>query len=169
MTMKTFIQIKMSLTLTHISLVYFLWDICKQNSPICDAEKSGFQSVAIPFTWYMVFIEKLKRNEILLPMSLKMIVDMMGKSQVGKTSRYNMTPIKRNVTFFFSKSWTPLAGCNGYMQEVQRRMFLVVIFFVFVFIFIFDDACDLYFICTVVLCGSPKSSPVQFIFFFWSI
>ena len=43
--------------LTHISLASFLWDIGKQNSPRCDAEKRGVPSGAILFA-YMIFIEK---------------------------------------------------------------------------------------------------------------
>ena len=45
--------------LTHISLGCFLWDICKQNSPRCDAAKCGVPSGAILFA-YVNFIE----NEI---------------------------------------------------------------------------------------------------------
>ena len=42
---------------THISLVSFLWDIGKQNSPRCDAAKRGVPSGDILFD-YMIFIEK---------------------------------------------------------------------------------------------------------------
>ena len=44
-------------SLTHISLVSFLWDICKQNSPRCDAAFCGVPSGAILFA-FMNFIEK---------------------------------------------------------------------------------------------------------------
>ena len=43
--------------LTHISLASILYDIGKQNSPRCDAAKSGVPSGAILFP-YMMFIEK---------------------------------------------------------------------------------------------------------------
>ena len=43
--------------LTHISLVFFLWDIDKRNSPRCDAAKRGVPSGAILFA-YLICIEK---------------------------------------------------------------------------------------------------------------
>ena len=38
-------------------LASFLWDIGKQNSPRCDATKSGVPSEAILFA-FLIFIEK---------------------------------------------------------------------------------------------------------------
>ena len=60
--------------LTHISLVSFLWDIGKQNSPRCDAAKRGVPSGAILFA-QRKFIEKRNKNEKSLPTPLKMKVD----------------------------------------------------------------------------------------------
>ena len=46
--------------LTHISLVFILWDIGKQHSPRCDATERGVPSGAILFAWKS-FIEKLNK------------------------------------------------------------------------------------------------------------
>ena len=48
-----------SLTHIHVSLASFLWDIGKQYSPICDAEKCGVPSEAILFA-HKKFIENIK-------------------------------------------------------------------------------------------------------------
>ena len=44
---------------THISLVSFLWDIGKQNSPRCDAAIRGVPSGGYS-AGYMIFIKKMK-------------------------------------------------------------------------------------------------------------
>ena len=61
----------LALNKTHISIASFLLYIDKQNSPRFDAAKHGVPSGAILFA-YMIFIEKWKQNEELLPMPLKM-------------------------------------------------------------------------------------------------
>ena len=43
--------------INHISLVFFLWDIGKQNNPRCDAAKRGVPSGAILFAG-MIFSKK---------------------------------------------------------------------------------------------------------------
>ena len=48
-------------SLTHLSLVSFLWDIGKQYSPRCDAAKCGVPSGAILFAW-RIFIKHLYEN-----------------------------------------------------------------------------------------------------------
>ena len=53
-------QQKKKQTLTHLSLASLLWDIGKQNSPICDATERGVPSGAILFA-YRIFIEKLNK------------------------------------------------------------------------------------------------------------
>ena len=40
---------KTTVTLTHLSLASFLWDIGKQNSPRCDAAERGVPSVSTLF------------------------------------------------------------------------------------------------------------------------
>ena len=49
------------LKLTHLSLASFLWDICKQYSPRCDAAERGVPSGAILFAQRKV-IEKWDKN-----------------------------------------------------------------------------------------------------------
>ena len=49
-----------SASLTHLILASVLWDIGKQNSPICDAAERGVPSGAILFA-YKIFIENLNK------------------------------------------------------------------------------------------------------------
>ena len=66
-------------TLTHLSLTSLLWDICKQNSPRCDAAERGVPSWAILFA-KIIFIKKLKKiKKSLLESGLTQMMTM-GKS-----------------------------------------------------------------------------------------
>ena len=74
---KSFITSKPDVTkfdITFIRQVFFLWDIGKQNSPRCDAEKRDDRSGAFLFA-DIFFIEKWNKNEKSPLMSLSMKVD----------------------------------------------------------------------------------------------
>ena len=71
--------------LVYISMVSFLWDIDKQNNPICDAAKRGVPSRAILFP-FKNFIERGNKNKSGLSQMIRM-----GKpichTYVGKYNR----------------------------------------------------------------------------------
>ena len=66
-------------------MVYFLWDIDKQNNPRCDAAKRGVPSGAILFP-FKTFIERCNKNKSGLAQMIRM-----GKpichTYVGKYNR----------------------------------------------------------------------------------